>query len=106
MIVLGVDLGNTHGSIGIFKNGLLNATIRLSSAKEKTEDEFWFYIERFLHQQKIMVNEIEDVVVSSVVPGLNFAFQKLAQKYFNKDALFITSELDLGIKIDIPLPQQ
>lgn len=106
MIILGVDIGNTHGEIGIFKEDKLISTIRLSSTLQRTEDEYWFYIERFLQKQNISNKEIEDVVISSVVPDLNFVFQKLSQKYFGKEGFFITSEKKLGIKINIPLPQE
>jgi len=106
MILLGADIGNTHSSIGLFEDGVLTDTIRLSSALQRTEDEFWFYIKQFLQQKNVKTTDIQDVVISSVVPDLNFVFQRLSEKYFHKEGFFITYEKKLGIDVNIPLPQQ
>ena len=106
MNLLGIDIGNTHSQIGIFANHKLVSSIRVSSSQQRTEDEFWFYIEQFLYRLHVAQNEISDVVISSVVPSLNFIFNLMSQKYFGKEAFFIHSGLNLGIKINYSIPEQ
>src|SRR5205085_5114775 len=49
-------------------------------------------------------SDIDDIILSSVVPPLTPVFQELATRYFDKEALLVDHTLDLGIKLLIDNP--
>lgn len=104
MLILGVDIGNTHTEVGIINEDEVVDSIRISSILQKTEDEFWFYIDHFLSRNQMSPVLFEHIVVSSVVPGLNFVFQRLFEKYFKKPVTFIRGDLPLELKIHYKNP--
>ncbi|GAB4193416.1 MAG: type III pantothenate kinase [Calditrichia bacterium] len=106
MIILGIDVGNTHAQVGIIRDGNVHDSVRLSTVHYKTEDEIWLIIDQFLGRNSLSPLNIDHVCISSVVPGMNFILQKLVEKYFHREAIFISHEMDLGIQINYSNPSQ
>jgi len=65
-----VDIGNTHTVLGIFDNDILKRHWRVTSQLQRTEDEIWSVIDSFFHLDKLDLNKIKGVCISSVVPEL------------------------------------
>ena len=98
-MLLAIDIGNTHISCGVFKNNELLKTWKLSTAIHKTEDEYGLLILEFLSRFGIIVQDIGDIIISSVVPLINNRFEKMTLSFFNLKPLFIGRYL----KIDMPI---
>ncbi len=92
-MVLLVDIGNTNICFGIYDNEKIINTFRIKSFLDKSFDEFYVLIKPFIE-----VN-IDDVIISSVVPQITSAFVKLTQKYFNLEPLIVGKNLKTGLKI-------
>ncbi len=43
--------------------------------------------------------KVSAVIIASVVPPLNFAFEKMSENYFRRKAIFVDNQLDLGLPI-------
>lgn len=104
--MVGIDIGNTHTEIGIITEDQIVDSFRVSTILHRTEDEFWYFVDHFLSRNSLSPLNIDYIFISSVVPGLNFIFQKLIQKYFHREPFFIRSEMDLGIQINYDNPNQ
>ncbi|MCK9536119.1 MAG: type III pantothenate kinase, partial [Bacilli bacterium] len=50
--------------------------------------------------------KVSGVIVSSVVPELDYVFETMIEKYFNKTPLFVGPGIKTGIKIKIDNPKQ
>ncbi len=98
-MILAIDIGNSQTEIGVFQKDQLYRSWRISSTGERTEDEYWIFLERYLQQAKISLRKISGVGLASVVPNKTFIFQKMCQKYLDIDPIIVTHELNLGIKI-------
>jgi len=98
-MLLAIDIGNTHTVLGGFSKGKLTAEARLTSNRERTEDELWFAVKSFLDGHKVAQKQVEGMVIASVVPVLTEAYTKLAAKYLDLDPLIVSSALDLGMTI-------
>jgi type III pantothenate kinase len=103
-MLLAVDIGNSTVSMGVIKNGGIIAVFkfpvdkasRLTSCKES--------VLQALDKKKIKKSEIDDVIVSSVVPKVDAIFNKFASKAFKNSPFFVSSDTNLGIDIRLKNP--
>ena len=103
-MLLVIDIGNTNITIGIYDQDELVGTYRLTTKNQRTSDEFGFDLLMFLNASSIEVKDIEDVIISSVVPKINYSFTNSIRKYFHKDPIFIGPGVKTGIDIRIDNP--
>lgn len=105
-MLLAIDIGNTNTVVGVFKGQTLKDHFRVSSNRTMTSDEAGFFVTGLLERMKIANEEIEKVVIASVVPSLTPVFERAAKKYFGCIPLFVSSHVKLPIKIMIDQPDQ
>jgi len=84
-LLLALDVGNTHCVVGYFEQNSLKRTWRVSTHPICTDDEFKFKLEMMLHSSGIQLEQMEAIVVSSVVP----AFTRMIQTAFRSRKLHI-----------------
>ncbi len=98
-MLLVIDIGNTNTSLGIYKNENLIAHWRLTTVRERTADEIGVLSRQLFDLSAIDYRRISAVIIASVVPPLNFAFEKMSENYFGQTAIFVDNTLDFGLKI-------
>lgn len=98
-MLLVIDIGNTNTSLGVYKSENLIAHWRMATVRYRTADEYGVLARQMFSSSDIDYKEISAVIVASVVPPLNFAFQKMSEKYFGHAAIFVDNKLDLGLPI-------
>ena len=69
-MLLVIDVGNTHITLGVFDKKELVGTFRLTTRQNRTSDEYGIFMCDVLKYQGINKDEIEDVIISSVVPDV------------------------------------
>jgi len=94
-----IDIGNTHTVVGLFSKDELKYNWRLSSTLLRTEDEIWAVLISFFKDIDFRYRNIEGIAISSVVPNLTLIYDRMVDKYFGKEALHISTNLDLGMEI-------
>ncbi|MFB4168675.1 type III pantothenate kinase [Virgibacillus sp. JSM 102003] len=87
-----LDVGNTNTVLGVFRNDKLIHEWRIKTDRYKTEDEFGMLIKSLLEHESISLTDIDGVIVSSVVPPIMFALEKMCTKYFELLPLVIGKE--------------
>ena len=65
---------------------------RLSTDKERTADEYGALLRSLFALDKLDVDAIDKVVISSVVPSLDPVLQQMIRRYFSVEAGFVTTE--------------
>lgn len=105
-MLLAIDAGNTHIMLGVYEKEKLKAHWRISTDKNKTEDEYVVIIKNLLALDRLELRSIEAVVISTVVPPLVFPFKKMVQKYFKLTPLFIGSGVKTGLNILMDNPRE
>lgn len=98
-MLLVVDIGNTNTSLGVYAGEKLAAHFRMATARYRTADEYGVLARQMLESAEIDYRKISAVIVASVVPPLNFAFQKMSEIYFGQRAVFVDNTLDFNLKI-------
>ena len=71
-MLLTVDVGNTNITLGLFKEDKVFATFRMNTQMVKTSDEYGSTIAELIARKNININEIENVIISSVVPKVMY----------------------------------
>ena len=103
-MLLVIDIGNTNITIGIYNQNHLIGTYRLTTKFQRTSDEYGFMLLSFLNASSIHTEEIEDIIISSVVPKINYSFTNSIKKYLHKNPIFIGPGVKTGIDIRIDNP--
>jgi len=100
-MLLAIDVGNSHITLGLFDNGNLAKTWRLRTIREQTSDELGILM-RNLHEPR----HVDGVIIASVVPPLDASLAAMARDYFHCEPLFITPDTDIGIPVLYDNPRE
>lgn len=105
-MLLAFDVGNTNTVLGVFKDGELIQNWRLETDHKKSADEYGMIVTQMFDHVGIKPEEIEDVIISTVVPSILFTLQHLSSKYFRKNPIVIEPGIRTGLKIKYDNPKQ
>ena len=105
-MLLVFDVGNTNMVLGIYKDNELIKDWRINTDKEKTSDEYGMLISNLFKYDNIDMNEIKDVIISSVVPNVMHSLENFCIKYCNKQPLIVGPGIKTGLNIKYDNPKQ
>ena len=105
-MLLAFDVGNTNIVLGAFQERELIQSWRIETDNGKTADEFGMIISQFFAYEGLSLKDIEDVIISTVVPSMLYTLQHLSMKYFNRRAIVIEPGVKTGLKIKYDNPKQ
>ena len=100
-MILAIDVGNTNITIAVLSDGNVEASFRLTTRTPRTSDEFGAQLYGLLEAKNIVPVQIEDVIISSVVPGVMYSL-----KYFGKTPIIVGMGVRTGIKIITGNPRE
>lgn len=101
------DVGNTNTVLGVFKEEKLIYHWRISTDRHKTEDEYGMLIKDLFTHKGLHFDNIDGIIISSVVPPIMFALERMCFNYFNKKPFIIGSDqIDAGLKMRYPNPKE
>lgn len=99
-----IDVGNTNLVLGIYEGDELRFSYRMSTDRTRSSDEIGFFFLQILQNAAIRTEQIEDVIISSVVPPIMHALENAVRKYIKKEPIVITSATPLPMKILLDNP--
>ncbi|MDL2311004.1 type III pantothenate kinase, partial [Peptostreptococcaceae bacterium OttesenSCG-928-C18] len=82
---------------GLYSEKELIFDWRTSSDKSKTSDEYGLLFKDFFDFASIDIEEIEDIIISSVVPNLMHTISASCIRYLGKNPIIVSNEINLGI---------
>ena len=100
------DVGNTNIVFGVFEDDKLMHTFRVETKLLRTADEYGISIMENLRYLDIKKNDIDGVIIASVVPQVDQALESAFLKYTGSKPLFVGPGTKSGIKIKIENPKQ
>jgi len=106
MFLLAIDVGNTQITIGAFEKGRLTHTFRLHTNLQITADELGTQLHALLRYAPLGYNEIEGIIIASVVPALDPVFSLACGTYLKHVPTFVDAQTPLGIKNRYTNPQE
>src|SRR5210317_1603687 len=106
-MLLAIDVGNSQTVCGIFKKDTLLCHWRLKTDREKTADELAARFLSLFTMQNIQFKDITGVIIASVVPTQQQAWQEFSTRYIKcVPLLVIASDLLTGITIATDNPSE
>lgn len=105
-MLLGIDIGNTNITLGVFDEEELIARFRLTTKTPRTSDEYGIAFNDLLLSKDIRKQDISDVIIASVVPGIMHSFNNGIIKYLKKKPIIIGSGTKTGVNIVTPNPKE
>lgn len=100
------DVGNTNIVLGLYENDELKHHWRIHTSREKTEDEYGMLILDLFRHVNIHKEQIEGIIISSVVPPIMFALERMCLKYFNQRPLVVGPGIKTGLNIKYENPRE
>jgi type III pantothenate kinase len=105
-MLLTIDVGNTNTVLGVFRGEQLIAHWRLTTARAQTVDEYGVLTRNLFSIAGLNQEAITGVIISSVVPPVNWTLAEMSRIYFGKPALFVEMGVKTGMAVLVDNPAE
>lgn len=105
-MILLFDVGNTNIVLGVYDNRTMAYHWRVSTDKSRTMDEYAVVIKNLFDFSDLTFEEINAVVISSVVPPVMPTLEALVRKYFGVEPLVVGPGIKTGMPIIYDNPRE
>lgn len=105
-VLLAVDVGNTNLTFGIFRGETISGSFRMTTKLPRTSDEFGIWILDLLNARGVKKEQVQDVIIASVVPGIMHSLNSGIIKYLEKKPIVVGAGTKTGLKISMANPRE
>src|SRR5260370_39454263 len=109
-MLLVLDVGNTNTVLGVYEMSMpgcaakgsaprLVAHWRVATIKTHTEDEYGVLFRNLFAIGKVEATGVRGIIISSVVPQMDFTLREVCERYFHLKPLFV----EPGVKTGMPV---
>ncbi len=105
-MLLTIDIGNTNIKYGVFDEKKLVASFRVSSRISRTADEYGSVLVNLLDTKNIKPADIDGIIVSSVIPHLNYTICHMSEYFFGITPLLIGPGVKTGLNVKADNPKE
>lgn len=104
-MLLCVDVGNSHTTIGVFADAELRCELRISTRHNWTRDEFAIALRQALQLDGLDFGDLRDAVIACVVPPALPAIREALERHCKLRALVVGPGVKTGMPIRYDPPQ-
>jgi type III pantothenate kinase len=105
-MLLAIDVGNTNVVFALFKDREIKARWRVATDARRTGDEYAVGLMQLMSLEGFKAADVNQVIISSVVPRSVHNLTVLSEKYFNLAPLIAgEGAAEWGIDVDIDEPR-
>ena len=104
-MLLAIDVGNTHITMGVFNENELVGSFRLTTKTPRTSDEFGVCFVALFGQKQIGIEQIENCIIASVVPKVMHALNNAVRKFLKCEPMIVGPGTKTGIKVHTEDPK-
>lgn len=105
-MLLVIDIGNSNIVFGLYEGEELRHHWRVATDRNKTEDEYGMLIKSLCDTVGLALRQVSGVIISSVVPPLNFTIERMCEKYLQQKALLVGPGIKTGLNIKYEYPRE
>jgi type III pantothenate kinase len=105
-MLLVIDVGNTNIVLGVFREKKLLDHWRVSTNRLRTTDEYGVLIRNLFYLNGVNSEEIDAIIISSVVPPIMPTLERMCQRYFGLIPLVIGPGVKTGMDIKYDNPRE
>jgi type III pantothenate kinase len=105
-MLLAVDVGNTNLVFALVDGGEIKARWRIATDPRRTADQYSVWLHQLLELEGFLREQVEGVIIGTVVPRALHNLQVLSEKYFRKTALVAgQGAATWPLQLDVDEPQ-
>ncbi len=105
-MIFTMDVGNTNIKCAVFEGNEMVGYWRLSTTRKYTSDEMGSTLISLLNSKGFKPSDISGVMLSSVVPTINFTVEHMFRDYFNIEPMYVAPGVKTGIDIKYENPRE
>jgi type III pantothenate kinase len=105
-MLMAVDVGNTNLVFALVDGGEIKARWRIATDPRRTADQYSVWLHQLLELEGFSREQVEGVIIGTVVPRALHNLQVLSEKYFRKTALVAgQGAATWPLQLDVDEPQ-
>lgn len=105
-MLLAFDVGNTNIVFGVYKDQVLLEHWRVSTNVMQTADGYAANLGMLFQLKGLRFSDVEDVIISTVVPPIIPILQTLSERYFHVKPLIVGPGIKTGLNILYDNPKE
>ena len=105
-MLLAIDIGNTNIVIGCMENDSILFKARIATDRLRTSDQYGVEIKNMLEAYGVQIQDIDDCIISSVVPPVFNSVKTGVIKIIGKQPMVVGPGLKTGLNIHVDVPSQ
>lgn len=105
-MLLAIDIGNTNLVIGCIKDDEILFKARIATDRLRTSDQYGVEIKNMLEAYGVQIKDIDDCIISSVVPPVFNSVKTGVIKIIGKQPMVVGPGLKTGLNIHVDVPSQ
>ncbi len=105
-MLLTLDIGNTNIKAGLFEGEEMKHYWRLSTQRNYTSDEMGVFSLSLLGNAGLDAADVAGILISSVVPTVNFTVEHMCRDYFGLEAVMVQPGIRTGIDLKYENPRE
>jgi len=105
-MILTLDIGNTNMKTALFDGMEMRQYWRISTNRNRTSDEYGMTMMNLMRHSGIDRSQITGIMMSSVVPQINFTIEHMCRSYFGMEPMKIEPGVKTGINIKYENPRE
>ena len=105
-MIFTMDVGNTNIKTALFEGREMRKYWRISTNTSNTSDEYGLILEGLFARAGLSMDAVEGIVMSSVVPTINFTLEHMCKNYFGKMPMTVAPGIKTGINLRYENPRE
>ena len=105
-MLLAIDIGNTNIVMGGMKDDQILFKARIATDRLRTSDQYGVEIKNMLEAFGVRISDIDDCIISSVVPPVFNSVKTGVIKILGKQPMVVGPGLKTGLNIHVDVPSQ
>ncbi len=105
-MIFTLDIGNSNIKTALFEGERMVKYWRVSTSHSNTSDEYGLLLTGLFAHEGVSPDQVEGIVISSVVPTINFTIEHMCQNYFHQQPMMVAPGIKTGINIKYENPRE
>ena len=101
-----MDIGNTNIKAAVFDGAKLLKRWRCATDPATTSDQYGIIMSDLFRYHELNMNAIEGIMISSVVPTINFTIEHMCSDYFHMEPRLLVPGMKTGLNIKYENPRE
>ena len=101
-----MDVGNTNIKAAVFDGGRLLRRWRCATDTSMTSDQYGIIMADLFRYHELKMNDIEGIMISSVVPTINYTIEHMCRDYFGIEPKLLVPGMKTGLNIRYENPRE